>query len=145
ISDVPDRPGISHKVFEAAATRNIVVDMIAQNVGTGGRAAIGLTLPAGGLPHTPSPPEPPPPEGGAKVEHDAQVSKVSIVGVGMRTQPGVAQRLFAALAAEQINLKMITTAEIKVSVLVDRADGKKALRALHKAFNLETARPGAGQ
>src|SRR5262245_19272171 len=145
ITDVPDRPGISHMVFEAVATRNVVVDMIAQNVGTAGRAAIGFTVPAGELRSTLSALEPLASEWGARVKHDAQVSKVSIVGIGMRTQPGVAQRLFAALAAEQINLKMITTAAITVSVLVDRAVGQKALRALHRAFNLETPRLGAGQ
>src|SRR5262249_14503747 len=72
------------------------------------------------------------------------VSKVSIVGTGMRTHTGVAERMFAALAAEGINLKMITTADIKISVLVDRADGLRALRAGHQAFNLAAPRPGAG-
>ena len=68
-----------------------------------------------------------------------QVSKVSIVGTGMRTHTGVAERMFAALAAENINMKMITTGDIKISVLVDKADGVKALRAVHQAFELGRA------
>src|SRR5581483_7651253 len=81
---------------------------------------------------------------GATVENDEQVSKVSIVGTGMRTHTGVAERMFAALTAAGINMKMITTADIKISVLVDKADGVKALRAVHQAFNLAAPRPGAG-
>src|SRR5205085_1595715 len=75
---------------------------------------------------------------------EQSVSKVSIVGTGMRTHTGVAERMFAALAAEQINMKMITTGDIKISVLVDRNDGMRALRAVHKAFQLDEPRPGAG-
>jgi len=145
ITGVPDKPGVSHRLFETVAGRNIVVDMIAQNVGTAGRAAIGFTVPAGELHATLAALEPLAEEWGATVEYDAQVSKVSIVGAGMRSTSGVAERMFAALAAEKVNLKMITTAEIKISVLVDRADGVRAMRAVHQAFNLATARPGAGQ
>lgn len=145
INGVPDQPGVSHRVFEAVAARNIVVDMIAQNVSIDGRAAIGFTVPAGELKTTLAALAPLAREWQASVEHDAEVSKVSIVGAGMRSQPGVAERLFSALASEGINLKMITTAEIKISVLVDRADGVPALRAIHRAFHLDAARAGAGQ
>jgi aspartate kinase len=145
ITGVPDLPGISHRVFEAVAARNIVVDMIAQNVGTHGRAAIGFTVPAGELPATKAVLESLAREWDASVEHDSQVSKVSIVGSGMRTHTGVAEKMFAALAAEKVNIKMITTADIKISVLVDRGDGVRALRAVHQAFGLAQARPGAGQ
>jgi aspartate kinase len=144
LDGVPDEPGVSHRVFSAIAEQNIVVDMIAQNVGTGGRASIGFTVPAGELKATLAALQPLARELKATVEHDAEVSKVSIVGVGMRTQSGVAERMFQALAAESINLKMITTADIKISVLVDRVDGMQALRAVHRAFNLHSARPGAG-
>src|SRR5207248_5092996 len=72
------------------------------------------------------------------------VSKVSIVGTGMRTHTGVAERMFGALAGAEVNMKMITTGDIKISVLVDKADGVKALRAVHQAFGLEKPRPGAG-
>src|SRR5262249_34672462 len=81
---------------------------------------------------------------GATVEHEEEVSKVSVVGTGMRTHTGVAERMFAALAAAEINMKMITTGDIKISVLVARGDGIKALRAVHQAFPLHEPRPGAG-
>jgi aspartate kinase len=142
---VPDKPGVSHRIFSAMADRNIVVDMIAQNVGSDGRAAIGFTVHVSELTATLKVLKPLEKELGARVEHEDHVSKVSIVGTGMRTHTGVAERMFAALAAEKINMKMITTADIKISVLVDRADGMRALNAVHKAFELDEARPGAGQ
>jgi aspartate kinase len=82
---------------------------------------------------------------GAALEHEEDVSKVSIVGTGMRTHTGVAERMFAALAAAEVNLKMITTGDIKISVLVAKADGTKALRAVHQAFELHAPHPGSGQ
>ncbi len=118
--------------------------MIAQNVGSHGKAAIGFTVLANELPATLAVLRPLAAELGATVEHHEQVSKVSIVGTGMRTHTGVAERMFAALAAEKVNMKMITTGDIKISVLVDRADGVKALRAVHQAFQLERPRAGAG-
>jgi aspartate kinase len=142
---VPDKPGISHRVFSAMAEKNIVVDMIAQNVGSAGRAVIGFTVLGNELPATLAVLRPLATELGSTVEHEEGVSKVSIVGTGMRTHTGVAEKMFAALAAESINMKMITTGDIKISVLVDRADGVKALRAVHQAFELHQPRPGAGQ
>ncbi|MFO0876948.1 MAG: aspartate kinase [Gemmataceae bacterium] len=144
LTGVPDEPGVSHRIFQTVADRNIVVDMIAQNVGQGGKASIGFTVPAGELRATLEVLGPVARQLKATLEHDAEVSKVSIVGVGMRTQSGVAERMFQALSAENINLKMITTADIKISVLVDRRDGIPALRAVHRAFNLHQNRPGAG-
>src|SRR5206468_2088004 len=82
---------------------------------------------------------------GAQVRHSQEVSKVSVVGTGMRTHTGVAERMFAALATEDVNLKMVTTGDIKISVLVDKADGVRALRAVHQAFGLGEPRPGAGK
>ncbi len=76
--------------------------------------------------------------------HEEEVSKVSIVGTGMRTHTGVAEKMFAALSSAGVNMKMITTGDIKISVLVDKADGVKALRAVHQAFNLDKPRAGAG-
>jgi aspartate kinase len=141
LDGVPDQPGISHRVFSAIAGQNIVVDMIAQNVGSGGRAAIGFTVLRNELPATLAVLRPLAVELGASVEHDEEVSKVSVVGTGMRTHSGVAERMFAALAAENINMKMITTGDIKISVLVNKADGVRALRAVHQAFELHQARP----
>jgi aspartate kinase len=144
LDGVPDQPGISHRVFSAIAEQNIVVDMIAQNVGSGGKAAIGFTVLRNELPATLAVLGPLAMQLDAQVYHEEEVSKVSVVGTGMRTHTGVAERMFAALAAENINLKMITTGDIKISVLVDKADGVRALRAVHLAFNLQEPRPGAG-
>lgn len=145
LSGVPDQPGVSHRVFSAIAEQNIVVDMIAQNVGSAGRAAIGFTVLANELAATLAVLRPLATELGATIVHEDQVSKVSIVGTGMRTHTGVAERMFAALAAEKVNMKMITTGDIKISVLVDKADGVRALRAVHQAFQLHEPRPHAEQ
>lgn len=144
LNGVPDQPGISHRVFAALAEHQIVVDMIAQNAGEGGKAAIGFTVPGHELPVVLNVLRPLAAEWGAAVEFDEQVSKVSIVGTGMRMHSGVAERMFAALTAEDVNMKMITTADIKISVLVSRKEGVKALRAVHQAFGLGQPRPGAG-
>src|SRR5205814_3361344 len=91
LDGVPDRPGVSHRVFSAIADKNIVVDMIAQNVGSQGRAAIGFTVLANELPATLAVLRPLADELGATVEHGEGVSKVSVVGTGMRTHTGVAE------------------------------------------------------
>jgi aspartate kinase len=144
VENVPDEPGISHRVFSAIADQNIVVDMIAQNVGSGGRASIGFTVLGNELPATLAVLRPLAAELGATVAHEVDVSKVSVVGTGMRTHTGVAERMFAALADAHVNMKMITTGDIKISVLVPRTEGVKALRAVHEAFGLQKPHPGAG-
>jgi len=136
ILDVPDRPGISHRFFTALAAKSIVVDMIAQNVSREGKTTIGFTVPMDELKAALHILKPLAKEMGASLDSSEEVSKVSIVGVGMRSHFGVAQKMFDAIAAEGINLRMITTADIKISVLVDRAEGIKALRAVHHAFGL---------
>ena len=98
IAEVPDQPGISHRVFSAIAEQNIVVDMIVQNVGSAGRANIGFTVLKNELPATLAVLGPLASSLGAKIEHEEEMSKVSIVGTGMRTHTGVAERMFAALA-----------------------------------------------
>ncbi|MSR33091.1 MAG: aspartate kinase [Gemmataceae bacterium] len=140
IEGVPDKPGISHQVFNAVSSRNIVVDMIAQSVGTNGKANIGFTVHANELSVAVEVLQPLADELGAKLFYDAQVSKVSVVGAGMRSHTGVAEKMFAALVAENINLRMITTGDIKISVLVNKEDADKALGAVHRAFNLEKTR-----
>ncbi len=144
LDGVPDRPGTSHRLFSIIAERNIAVDMIAQSAGSGGKAAIGFTVLRNDLNLTLATLKPLADELGATILPAEDVSKVSIVGTGMRTHSGVAERMFAALTAESINIKMITTGDIKISVLVDRADGGRALKAVHQAFNLQAPRPGAG-
>ncbi len=142
--NVPDEPGVSHRIFSMLAEQAIVVDMIAQNVGSEGKASIGFTVLGDELPQTLRVLEPLAKSLRASVDFEEGVSKVSIVGTGMRHLPGVAQAMFASLAAAGVNLKMITTGDIKISVLVDKAEGVKALRAVHQAFGLDKARPGAG-
>jgi aspartate kinase len=141
---VPDEPGVSHKIFSAIANQNIVVDMICQNVGSGGRADIGFTVLRNELAATLAVLRPLAIALEANVEYEEEVSKVSIVGTGMRTHTGVAQRMFTALDHAGVDMKMITTGDIKISVLVHKTDGVKALRAVHQAFDLENARVGAG-
>ena len=144
VIDVPDEPGVSHKVFAAIAGKNIAVDMIVQNVGSGGKASIGFTVPGIELHATQLALEPTVQAMGARISYEEGISKVSIVGTGMRTHTGVAERMFAALADANVNMKMITTGDIKISVLVEKNDGVKALRAVHRAFRLEQPRPGSG-
>jgi aspartate kinase len=141
---VPDQPGVSHRVFSAIAEQNIVVDMIAQSAGSAGRAGIGFTVLRNELAATLAVLRPLAVELGCGLRYEEEASKVSVVGTGMRTHSGVAERMFAALAAENINMKMITTGDIKISVLVDKTDGTRALRAVHQAFLLHEPRPGAG-
>jgi aspartate kinase len=137
---VPDRPGTSLAIFSPIAARNVAVDMIVQNVGAAGRADISFTVPASELKTTLAAAEAAAQTLGAEgVAHDAGVAKVSAVGLGMAQQTGVANRMFAALGQAQVNILMITTSEIKISVLVGRDQGPDALRAIHKVFELDRA------
>ena len=143
ILGVPDRPGVVHSVFRTIAARNIVVDMIVQNVSTGGTTEVSFTVAKGDLSETLLAAETAAREIDASgVTHDAEVAKISVVGIGMRTHIGVATAMFEALAVAGINLQMIATSEIKISVLVDRASAVAALRAVHKAFLLDQLNAG---
>jgi aspartate kinase len=145
LENVPDRPGISHQIFAAIAGKNVAVDMVGQSVGRDGRASIGFTVLRNDLNATIATLQPLVAELGGTLGPVEDVCKVSVVGCGMRTQTGVAEKMFASLAAEGVNMKMITTGDIKISVLVDKTDGTKALKAVHSAFALDKARPGAGE
>ena len=135
---VPDQPGTSLVVFAKLAKLNVAVDMIVQNVGHDGLADISFTVLESDLPTALRAVQEAAQELGAEeVTHDASVSKVSVVGLGMRTQTGVADRMFRALAEEGINISAITTSQIKVSVLVQREKALDALRAVHREFELE--------
>ncbi|MBC7854479.1 MAG: aspartate kinase, partial [Pirellulaceae bacterium] len=138
VQGVPDVPGTSLEIFSRIAAKNISVDMIVQNVGESGKADISFTVPqldfdtaleavqeAAKL------------VGAADVSSDSNVAKVSVVGLGMARQTGVAEKMFRALADAGINIQMITTSEIKISVLVDRDQSQQALRIVHQAFDLE--------
>ncbi|TIC82397.1 aspartate kinase [Crenobacter intestini] len=138
VKGVPDRPGIAYQILGPVADANIEVDMIIQNVGDHGATDFSFTVPRGEYnkalsilrdvqTHI----------GAARVEGDDKVAKISIVGVGMRSHCGVASTMFRTLAEEGINIQLISTSEIKVSVLVDEKYLELAVRVLHKAFGLD--------
>ena len=138
LENVPDQPGSSHALFSRLAASGIAVDMIVQNVGQGGRADISFTVPADDLAEALDLSSAVAKELGATgVSHDAALAKVSVVGVGMEREEGVAGRMFSALSAAGINVRMITTSEIKISALVDKSDAQAAVQAVHRAFGLE--------
>jgi len=136
--DVPDRPGVVRRIFGAIASANVVVDMIVQNVATSGVTEVSFTVARDDLEETlVVAQEAARAVGASGLSHDAEVAKVSIVGLGMRTHTGVARAMFDALAEARINIQMITTSEIKVSVLVARSAAAEALRVVHRAFELD--------
>ena len=138
IEGVPDRPGVSLAIFSKVAERNIPVDMIVQNVGAEGRADISFTVVRDDLPVTLEAIDAVAKELGASgVTHDPDVAKLSVVGLGMARQTGVAQRMFRALADVDANIAIITTSEIKISVLVPRDHAQASLRTIHSVFGLE--------
>lgn len=137
IPGVPDRPGVVHKIFDTIASAHVVVDMIVQNVAKEGQTEVSFTVASGDLSETLRAAEAAAKSvGAAGVTHDAEVAKVSVVGLGMRTHTGVATVMFDALADAGVNIEMITTSEIKISVLVKRSSAATALRAVHQAFLL---------
>lgn len=140
IQNVPDRPGASYEIFSRIGAKNITVDMIVQNVGENGRANISFTVPKNELQQTLEAIRSAAAQVGAgEVTHDDQVAKISVVGLGMANQSGVADKMFRALADAGINIQMISTSEIKISVLVVADQAAQALRAAHKSFALEKA------
>ena len=132
---VPDRPGLAAKLFMPIAQDNVVVDMIIQNASADEKTDVTFTVPKGdvskALEHVKSAA---PEIGAGNVVFDAEVAKVSIVGLGMRSHAGVAARMFEVLAAEGINIQMISTSEIKISIIIDAKYAELAVRVLHDAF-----------
>ncbi len=138
---VPDKPGIAFQILGPVADANIDVDVIIQNVSHDGKTDFSFTvhrndfartmdlLKSAVLPKT----------GAATLSGDTKICKVSIVGIGMRSHVGVASKMFSTLSEEGINIQMITTSEIKTSVVIDEKYMELAVRALHKAFDLEQA------
>ncbi|MBL9165545.1 MAG: aspartate kinase [Planctomycetaceae bacterium] len=137
LTGVPDKPGTMHRIFSRLATVNIAVDMIVQNIGAAGVADIAFTVLETDLPAALKTVGEAARELGGEVSHDANLSKVSVVGLGMATQTGVADRMFRALADARVNIQAISTSQIKISALVERAQGMEALRAVHDEFELE--------
>ena len=142
---VPDRPGAAMTIVSGIAAKRIAMDMIVQNVAAEGHTDISFTVLRDDLPATLKAAGEGADEVGAdRCDYDDDVSKISVVGAGMATQPGVAETMFRALAERGINIAMITTSEIKISVLVAREHATEALRAVHAAFALDAAPPNAG-
>jgi aspartate kinase len=139
LTRVPDKPGIASKILGAIAEANIDVDMIVQNTGVDGMTDFSFTVHRneyanamevlaqkvkGAV-------------GAASIQGDPKICKVSVVGIGMRSHVGIASLMFRTLAEEAINIQMITTSEIKISVVIDDKYMELGVRALHKAFGLE--------
>ena len=139
IVGVPDRPGISAAIFENLANSNINVDMIVQNTSKDGLTDISFTVPKADMK---------PAEdivarvadeiGASSVTRDSEIAKVSLVGAGMKTSPGIAAKMFRVLADNDVNIHMISTSTIRVSVVIASSDMEKAVRSLHTAFGLDS-------
>jgi len=139
VQSVPDRPGISAALFEPLAAANVNVDMIVQNTSTDGKTDISFTVPkadmkvaeqivarvAGEI-------------GAAGVSHQADIAKVSLVGAGMKTSPGIAAKMFRVLADAGINIEMISTSTIRISVVVAASATERTCQVLHTAFGLDS-------
>jgi len=135
---VPDKPGIAARIFNPISEANIVVDMIIQNSSADGYTDLTFTVPKADFKKTLKLVKKTAEEIKAQeVLADENIAKVSIVGAGMVNHPGVAAKMFAALAKENINIMMISTSEIKISCVVEAKYGELAVRVLHKAFGLE--------
>lgn len=140
--DIPDRPGVMSLIFSKMGQRKIPIDMVVQNVGTRDLANVSFTVPQEDLAETLTAAEQAVQElGSGSVRHGTNLSKVSIVGSGMQTHTGVAAQMFSALARAGVNIGMITTSDIKISVLVDRNQAQAALAAVHSGFDLHREQP----
>jgi aspartate kinase len=134
---VPDRPGAAAKIFTPISEANIVVDMIIQNISQDGYTDLTFTVPKSELLRTLDIVKKTAKELGVEeILTDENITKVSIIGVGMKTHAGVAAKMFQTLSAEAINIQMISTSEIKISCIVDAKYTELAVRALHDAFRL---------
>ena len=142
LDDVPDRPGVAARVFRAVADAGINVDMIVQNVSRDGATDLSFTVARddlarleealAGIAHE---------VGAVRSSVDADIAKLSLVGAGMKSNPGVAADMFDALAGEGINIDMISTSPIRVSCVIRAADAERAVRAVHARFGLDGGAP----
>jgi aspartate kinase len=136
---VPDRPGISAALFEPLAAAHVNVDMIVQNTSTQGTTDISFTMPMADMGEAEQIVSRVATEIGATgVSHDNDIAKVSLVGAGMKSAPGIAAKMFRVLADEDVNIEMISTSTIRVSVVCSAGDMERAARALHTAFGLDS-------
>jgi aspartate kinase len=137
LEDVPDRPGVAATIFRALADQGVNVDMIVQNVSHEGSTDLSFTAPRQDLPRVKATLDRVVEEiGAARFTMDDGIAKVSLVGAGMKSHPGVAAGMFAALAAEGINIEMISTSSIRISCVVRASDADRAVRAVHQRFDL---------
>jgi aspartate kinase len=145
VTGVPDRPGIAYQILGPVADANIDIDVIIQNVSQNGKTDFSFTVHRNDYMKTLDllKQQVLPATGAAQVLGDPKICKVSIVGIGMRSHVGVASRMFRTLSEEGINIQMISTSEIKTSVVIDEKYMELAVRALHKAFDLEQAAASA--
>jgi aspartate kinase len=138
IEQVPDRPGIAATVFRELADAGINVDMIVQNVSTAGHTDISFTMPRADIARASQCMEKIVVETEATgYRSDERIGRVSLIGAGMKTHPGIAAKMFEVLAAEGVNIEMISTSTIRISCVVGEDDVERAVRALHAAFGLE--------
>ena len=139
IVGVPDRPGISAALFEPLAAANVNVDMIVQNTSKEGTTDISFTMPKADMGVAEAIVARVAQEIGAGgVDHDESISKISLVGAGMKTSPGIAATMFRVLADAGVNIEMISTSTIRISVVCAASDLEKAARSLHTAFGLDS-------
>jgi aspartate kinase len=140
ILGVPDQPGVAHKIIGPISSQNIEVDMIVQNISHDtGRTDFTFTVNRGDFKRANDILQQTARDMGAReVLADDSIVKISLVGVGMRSHAGIASKMFEALANEGINIRMISTSEIKISVVVDEKYLELGVRALHDAFELES-------
>ena len=140
LDEVPDRPGIAAAIFKAVAAEGIHVDMIVQNVSHDGRTDLSFTIPRADLHRLDAVLEGIVTDVGAlRYETDDAIAKLSLVGAGIKSNPGVAADMFDALAAEGINIDMISTSSIRISCVIRAEDGERAVRAVHQRFGLDGA------
>ncbi len=137
VSNIADKPGTAAKVFRALADANVNVDMIVQNIGRGGVANLTFTVPFSEKDKAVAALSPALKAVGGEATFDEKIAKLSVVGVGMKTHSGVAAALFEALAKAGINLELISTSEIKISVVIAKDQADEAARVAHAAFGLE--------
>jgi aspartate kinase len=135
---VPDRPGVASSILGPVASSNIEVDMILQNMGADGTTDFTFTVHRNDFEEAKAILEGLTSDlGGRAIQGDNEIVKISVVGVGMRSHAGIASRMFRALADEGINIQMISTSEIKISVVVDEKYSELGVRTLHSEFDLE--------
>jgi aspartate kinase len=139
VAGVPDRPGIAATLFRHLADAGVNVDMIVQNVSTGGVTDISFTVPHAQIDEAMQICEAQRAEtGAAGVTSDQDIAKVSVIGAGMKSNPGVAATMFETLAHHRINIEMISTSAIRVSCVVAQSDADRAVQVLHSAYELDS-------